>query len=119
MKLRALRGRDSILDVTTDIKKETAGYLGSSWSKNASENSCEISLLDSTRTLTSMNLFPSFNRPATTPHFLETSLRSDPQSSRVDQHIPEDDGLSNILFGMDDQTTGVWSWAEQQHHFGQ
>lgn len=114
--MQALRGRDSIQDGTTNIKKE-AGY--SSWSNNASEKSCEISLLDASRTLTSMNLFPSLNIPATGPHFLDTSLRTDPPPSMINQNIPEDDGLCNILCGIDDQTTGAWSWTEQQHHFTQ
>ncbi|KAL9684143.1 hypothetical protein QQ045_021577 [Rhodiola kirilowii] len=115
--IQALRGRDSMLDGGTNIKKEMADHM-SPWSNNASENSYEIKLFDSTRNLTSMNLFPSFNRSATMPHTLETSLKSDPQPSRINQVMPEDESLCSILGSMDDQTPGLWTWAEQ-HHFGQ
>uniref|UniRef100_A0A7N1A6A3 Homeobox-leucine zipper protein n=2 Tax=Kalanchoe fedtschenkoi TaxID=63787 RepID=A0A7N1A6A3_KALFE len=119
LKLQALRSKDSVLEGTASIKKEVPYHRTYSWSNNASENSYEMNLLDSTRTpMISMNLFPSsFNRPATISHLLETSLRSDPQPSRINQVVP-DESLCNILCSMDDPTTGMWSWGEQ-HHFGQ
>lgn len=114
----ALKNRE--MNESINLNKETEGSCS-----NRSENSSDIKL-DISRTPAieshpiSRNLFPPSSapppppRPATVTQLFQTSS----SSSRPHQHQignnKEQESLTNMFCGMDDQS-GFWPWLEQQH----